>query len=78
MKFVKELTKEDIELEHEVFVNKFRHQPNYFDLLAKKKAGEAVEETVEETAEKEVKKPSTKKVAKKKVAAKKKEIKTEE
>ena len=49
MKFKTELSKEDFELSHEVFCKKYRHQPNYFTLLAEKKAGPKVE--VKEEAE---------------------------
>lgn len=58
MKFKQELSAEDFELSHDIFCKKYRHQPNYFALLAAKKAG-PVEKKV---AKKSEAKKSTKKI----------------
>ena len=58
MKFKQELSAEDFELSHDIFCKKYRHQPNYFALLAAKKAGPKLEKKV-------VKKSEAKKSAKK-------------
>jgi hypothetical protein len=54
-----ELTKEDYELSHEVFVKKFRHLPNYFKLLELKKKGYTAPVAPKVTKSKPIKKFKT-------------------
>lgn len=54
MKFKQELDAADFELSHDIFCKKYRHQPNYFALLAAKKAG-PVEKPVKKKASKKAK-----------------------
>ena len=60
MKFKQELSAEDFELSHDIFCKKYRHQPNYFALLAAKKAGPVEEKKA--TPKVSSKKKSTKKI----------------